>query len=216
MSVAATTHPHGSWSGPARYHRQPISCPTVSWQDVTRVTRRRAVAIDTEIDTTVLVGKVLDRFNEAFGQGAARPVDLDGWVRRTLREVVALCENENAGPGLNRDNAALAALLEQLTMPVRSPALARRRKTLLRRVAEVIGGPEGHAVLALAGTESADELATRLHRSRDRCLLPAGHGPDPAPGASRPPSRVPPATHPGRPAASYGTYGTPRRRLKRR
>ena len=165
MSVAATTHPHGSWSGPARYHRQPISCPTVSWQDVTRVTRRRAVAIDTEIDTTVLVGKVLDRFNEAFGQGAARPVDLDGWVRRTLREVVALCENENAGPGLNRDNAALAALLEQLTMPVRSPALARRRKTLLRRVAEVIGGPEGHAVLALAGTESADELATRLHRS---------------------------------------------------
>ncbi|WP_156821035.1 hypothetical protein [Microlunatus phosphovorus] len=131
---------------------------------MTRVARRRAMAIDTEIPTTVLVSKVLDRFGEAFGQGA-RPVDLDGWVRRTLREVVALCESENVGPGLTGDNGALAALLNQLSLPVRSPALAKRRKTLLRRVAEVIGGREGRVVLALAGTESADQLAAQLHRA---------------------------------------------------
>ena len=164
MSVAAMTHPYGSWSGSARHLRRPVSCPPVSWQDVTRVARRRAMAIDTEIPTTVLVSKVLDRFGEAFGQGA-RPVDLDGWVRRTLREVVALCESENVGPGLTGDNGALAALLNQLSLPVRSPALAKRRKTLLRRVAEVIGGREGRVVLALAGTESADQLAAQLHRA---------------------------------------------------
>lgn len=161
MSAAAMAHRFGSWSNPAHHLRQPVS-----WQDVTRVARRRATTIDTEIPTTVLVSKVLDRFNEAFGQGA-RPVDLDGWVRRTLRELVESYESQYAVPGLTADNTELAALLTQLASPVRSPALAKRRKTLLRRVAEVIGGREGHVVLALAGTESADQLAVRLHHSGD-------------------------------------------------
>lgn len=163
MSAAAMAHTYGSRSNPAHHRRrQPVPWQPLSWQDVTRVARRRAAAMDTEIPTTVLVSQVLDRFNEVFGQGA-RPVDLDGWVRRTLREIVAL--NENAISCLTVENAALTALLHQLALPVRSPALARRRRTLLRRVAEVIGGPEGHVVLALAGTDSADRLAAQLHRS---------------------------------------------------
>lgn len=165
MSAAAMAHTYGSWSNPAHHpRRQPVTWQPISWQDVTRVARRRAAAIDTEIPTAALVSMVLDRFTEVFGQGA-RPVDLDGWVRRTLREIVALHKNENTARGLAADNVPLAALLNRLALPVRSPALARRRRTLLRRVAEVIGGPEGHVVLALAGTESADRLAAQLHRS---------------------------------------------------
>lgn len=165
MSAAAMVHSHGSWSNPAHHlrgqaaYRQPIS-----WQDVARVARRRAAAMDTDIPTTVLVSTVLDRFHESFGQGA-RPVDLDGWVRRTLREIIALNRTENAVPGLATANIPVAALLKRLASPVRSPALARRRRILLRRVAEVVGGQQGQVVVALAGTDSADQFAAQLHRS---------------------------------------------------
>ena len=160
MSATALAHRFGSWSSPAHHARHPVS-----WQDVARVARRRATALDTEIPTTVLVGQVLDRFNDAFGHGA-RPVDLDGWVRRTLRELVTVHEREreNASSGLAADNAVLAALLTSLTVPVRSPALAKRRKSLLRRVAEVIGGQEGSVVLTMADPGSGDQLVVQLYR----------------------------------------------------
>ena len=164
MSAAAMVHSHGSWSSPARHLRQSAYRQPMSWQDVARVARRRAAALDTDIPTALLVSTVLDRFTEAFGQGA-RPVDLDGWVRRTLREIVALQHQQEAAQGLAAGNATVAALLRQLALPVRSPALARRRRILLRRVVEVIGGSEGQIVVALAGTDSADQFAAQLHRS---------------------------------------------------
>lgn len=163
MSAAAMVHSHGSWLSPAHHVRRESGYrQSVSWQDVARTARRRAAALDTDLPTTVLVSTVLDRFNEAFSQGS-RPVDLDGWVRRTLREIVALHKDDTVRR--TSGNAPVAKLVTQLAQPVRSPALARRRRNLLRRVAEVIGGMEGQVVIALAGTDSADQFAAQLHRS---------------------------------------------------
>ena len=41
-------------------------------------------------------------------------------------------------------------ILEGLNAPVRSPALSKQRKLLLRRVSELIGGPECRVVLAMS------------------------------------------------------------------
>ena len=45
---------------------------------------------------------------------------------------------------------------------MRSPALTKQRKLLLRRVSELIGGPECRVVLAMSTARSLDRVGTQL------------------------------------------------------
>jgi hypothetical protein len=134
----------------------------IALDQVAAIARRRASKINTGVSTDVLVQQTLRRYDQTFGS-TSRPVDLDGWVRRTLREIGRIAERDqrraNAGQG---DHTALMSMLEGLTAPVRSPALAKQRKLLLRRISELVPGPEGRTVLAMTSEPSLDRVADKL------------------------------------------------------
>ena len=127
--------------------------------EIAAIARRRAGTLGSGLSADVLVQRTLERFDETFGTTSC-PLDLDGWIRRTMREIAA-------GPArppreVERSSVALGWILEGLSAPVRSPALAKQRKLLLRRVSDLIGGPECRVVLAMSSTRSLDRVGTQL------------------------------------------------------
>ncbi len=128
-------------------------------EEIAAIARRRAGSLDSDLGPDVLVQWTLERFTETFGTRSC-PLDLDGWIRRTMSEVAA-------GPArrprpAERSSVALSRILEGLSAPVRSPALSKQRKLLLRRVSELIGGPECRVVLAMSSARSLDRVGTQL------------------------------------------------------
>ena len=126
---------------------------------VAAIARRRAGTLNSDLGTDVLVQRTLKRFDETFGT-ASSPLDLDGWIRRAMGEIAN-------GPArrtrpVERSSVALSRILEGLSTPVRSPALTKQRKLLLRRVSELIGGPECRVVLAMSTARSLDRVGTQL------------------------------------------------------
>jgi len=126
---------------------------------VAAIARRCAGTLNSDLGTDVLVQRTLERFDETFGT-TSRPLDLDGWIRRATREIAS-------GPAgrtrpSERSSVALGRILEGLSTPVRSPALTKQRKLLLRRVSELIGGPECRVVLAMSTARSLDRVGTQL------------------------------------------------------
>ncbi|HYI54083.1 MAG TPA: hypothetical protein VEX57_08955, partial [Microlunatus sp.] len=106
-----------------------VDCVGAPLDEVATIARRRASTLDSDLGTDVLVERTLERFAETFGTTSC-PLDLDGWIRRAMREI--------AGPArrtrdIDRSSVALARILEGLSTPVRSPALAKQRRLLLRR-----------------------------------------------------------------------------------
>ena len=136
-----------------------VDCVGAPLDEVAAIARRRASTLDSDLGTDVLVERTLERFAETFGTTSC-PLDLDGWIRRAVREIAA-------GPArrtrhIDRSSVALTRILEGLSTPVRSPALAKQRKLLLRRVSELIGGPECRVVLAMSTARSLDRVGTQL------------------------------------------------------
>jgi len=130
----------------------------VPLDEIAAVVRRRAGTLDSDLGPDVLVEWTLERFAETFGTTSC-PLDLDGWIRRAMREI--------AGPArrtrdIDRSSVALARILEGLSTPVRSPALAKQRRLLLRRMSELIGGPECRVVLAMSTARSVDRVGAQL------------------------------------------------------
>lgn len=126
---------------------------------VAAIARRRAGTLNSDLGTDVLVQRTLARFDETFGTTSC-PLDLDGWIRRAMREI-AIGPARRTRP-LERSSVALSRILEGLSTPVRSPALTKQRKLLLRRVSELIGGPECRVVLAMSSARSLDRVGTQL------------------------------------------------------
>ena len=131
----------------------------VPLDEIAAIARRRANTMNSDLGPDVLVQRTLERFDETFGTTSC-PLDLDGWIRRAMREIAA-------GPvrrprPVERSAAALGRILEGLNTPVRSPSLTKQRKLLLRRVSELIGGPECRVVLSMSATRSLDRVAAQL------------------------------------------------------
>ena len=127
--------------------------------EIAAIARRRAATLNSDLGTDVLVQRTLQRFDETFGTTTC-PLDLDGWIRRAMREIASV-PAQRTRP-LDRSTVALSRILEGLSTPVRSPALTKQRKLLLRRVSELIGGPECRVVLAMSTTRSLDRVGTQL------------------------------------------------------
>lgn len=127
--------------------------------EIAAIARRRVGALDSDLGADELVQRTLQRFDETFGT-ASCPLDLDGWIRRAMREIAAE-PARRPQPG-GRSTVALGRILEGLCTPVRSPALTKQRKLLLRRVSELIGGPECRVVLAMSSNRSLDRVGTQL------------------------------------------------------
>lgn len=127
--------------------------------EIAAIARRRASTMTSDLGTDVLVQRTLERFDETFGTTAC-PLDLDGWIRRAMQEI-ARSPAGRTRPA-DRSFAALGRILEGLNTPVRSPALTKQRKLLLRRVSELIGGPECRVVLAMSTARSLDRVGTQL------------------------------------------------------
>ena len=130
--------------------------------EIAAIARRRAGTLTSDLGTDVLVQRTLQRFDETFGTTTC-PLDLDGWIRRAMREIAT-------GPArrtrpLDHSSVALSRILEGLSTPVRSPGLTKQRKLLLRRVSELIGGPECRVVLAMSTSRSLDRVGTQLDLS---------------------------------------------------
>jgi hypothetical protein len=115
--------------------------------------------MNSDLGADLLVQRTLQRFDETFGTRSC-PLDLDGWIRRAMREIDASSVRRPQSSG--HSTAALGRILEGLCTPVRSPALTKQRKMLLRRVNELIGGPECRVVIAMSTTRSLDAVATQL------------------------------------------------------
>ena len=161
MSTMAATYAPDSSSTPSRSARR-----GVSFDEVAYLARKRAAKLDSTLSTTELVQRVLARSDSTF-DGTARPVDLDGWIRRTLREIV-VAEQRSSREGLARvgaESSGLTAMLARLATPVRSPTLAKQRKMLLRRVSELIGGPECRVMFAMIKEPSLVRVAVELNLS---------------------------------------------------
>ncbi|HEY5980458.1 MAG TPA: hypothetical protein VIT41_12570 [Microlunatus sp.] len=126
--------------------------------EIAAIARRRVGALNSDLGADELVQRTLQRFDETFGT-ASCPLDLDGWIRRAMREIAA--ETSRPQPG-GPSTVALGRMLAGLCTPVRSPALTKQRKLLLRRVSELIGGPECRVVLALSSSGSLDRVGTQL------------------------------------------------------
>ncbi|HEY5786857.1 MAG TPA: hypothetical protein VIT65_18990 [Microlunatus sp.] len=127
--------------------------------EIAAIARRRAATLNSDLGPDVLVQRTLERFDETFGTTSC-PVDLDGWIRRAMREI-ATAPGRRTRP-VGRSSVALSRILEGLSAPVRSPALTKQRKLLLRRVSELIGGPECRVVLAMSTARSLDRVGTQL------------------------------------------------------
>ena len=140
MSATAATFSADSSSTPSRSARRGVMLDGVAY-----LARKHATKLDTTLSTAELVQRTIARFDSTFGS-TVRPVDLDGWIRRALREIVVAEQRaRNARPTQTVEQAELTRVLEGLAAPVRSPALAKQRKLLLRRVSELIAGPERQA-----------------------------------------------------------------------
>lgn len=126
---------------------------------IAAIARRRAGTLDSDLGTDVLVQRTLERFDETFGTTSC-PVDLDGWIRRAMRDI-ATGPVDRPQP-VDRSTVALSRILEGLSTPVRSPALTKQRKQLLRRVSELIGGTECRVVIAMSAVRSLDRVGTQL------------------------------------------------------
>ena len=127
--------------------------------EVAAIARRRANTLHSDLGPDLLVQRTLARFDETFGT-TSRPLDLDGWIRRAMGEIAT---GSVRRPRLGeRSGAALGRILEGLNTPVRSPSLTKQRKLLLRRVSELIGGPECRVVLSMSATRSSDRVAAQL------------------------------------------------------
>ncbi len=127
--------------------------------EIAAIARRRALTLNSDLGTDLLVQRTLERFDETFGTSSC-PLDLDGWIRRAMREIAT-------GPAsrtrpVDRSSVALGRILEGLSTTVRSPALTKQRKLLLRRVSELIGGPECRVVLAMSSARSLDRVGSQL------------------------------------------------------
>jgi hypothetical protein len=127
--------------------------------EIAALARRRANMMNSDLGADLLVQRTLQRFDETFGTRSC-PLDLDGWIRRAMREIDASSVRRPQSSG--HSTAALGRILEGLCTPVRSPALTKQRKMLLRRVNELIGGPECRVVIAMSTTRSLDAVATQL------------------------------------------------------
>jgi len=161
MSTMATTYSSDSSSTLRRSARRAVSLDEVAY-----LARKRAAKLETTLSTAELVQRTLARFDTTF-DGTARPVDLDGWIRRTLRDIVAAEERSNRDwrATIGNQSSGLTAVLAGLATPVRSPTLAKQRKMLLRRVSELIGGPECRVVFAMITETSLDRVAAQLNLS---------------------------------------------------
>ena len=131
--------------------------------EIAAIARRRASSLTSDLGTDVLVQRTLQRFDETFGTTSC-PLDLDGWIRRAMQEI-ANGPARRTRPA-DRSSVALGRILEGLNTRVRSPALTKQRKLLLRRVSELIGGPECRVVLAMSTARSLDRVATVRRRWR--------------------------------------------------
>ena len=161
MSTMAAMYSPDASSTPFRSSRR-----AVSHDEVAYLARKRAAKLDSTLSTTELVERMLTRFDSTFGR-TARPVDLDGWIRRALREIV-VAEQHSSGEGRVRvvaPPAHLTAMLAGLASPVRSPTLAKQRKMLLRRISELIGGLECRIVIAMINDPFLDRVAAQLDLS---------------------------------------------------
>jgi hypothetical protein len=127
--------------------------------EIAALARRRANTMNSDLGADLLVQRTLQRFDETFGTRSC-PLDLDGWIRRAMREIDASSVRRPQSSG--HSTAALGRILEGLCTPVRSPALTKQRKMLLRRVNELIGGPECRVVIAMSTTRSLDAVASQL------------------------------------------------------
>jgi hypothetical protein len=128
--------------------------------EIAAIARRRASTLTSDLGTDVLVQRTLERFDETFGTTSC-PLDLDGWIRRAMQEIAAAPAHRARRPA-GRSSVALSRVLEGLNTPVRSPALTKQRKLLLRRVSELIGGPECRVVLAMSTARSLDRVGAQL------------------------------------------------------
>lgn len=156
MSAMTASPSHGSSHTSARSGRG------LPLDEIAYLARRRVHKVETALPTDVLVQRVVARFESTFGT-TSRPVDLDGWIRRTLRDIAVMEKRDRRRSyEASAGHTALVETLEALSRPVRAPALANRRKLLLRRVSELIGGPEGRVVFAMITQRSLDEVAHRL------------------------------------------------------
>ncbi len=152
----------------------------------------------------MLVQRTLQRFDETFGTTAVSPGPgrLDQADHARDREPVPPVVRGL----LDRSTVALSRILEGLSTPVRSPALTKQRKLLLRRVSELIGGPECRVVLAMSTARSLDRVGTQLGLvSRRRRPTPAA-GPAPPAGPARPRPRADAAADRRQPTAPEGPH----------
>lgn len=157
MSAMAATHTAESSFSP-----DSAQSPGMPLDAIAGLARRRAAKLQTTVPVDVLVQQTLARFDDTFGD-TARPLDLDGWLRRTMREIVRIEERtRSVAPVTGRTEPELVAILERLATPVRAPALAKQRKLLLRRVGELISGPERRVVFAMITESSLDRVADQL------------------------------------------------------
>lgn len=135
---------------------------TTTLAEVAHLARRRAAMLDTPLSTDDLVQQLLARYDEVFGTDT-RPVDLTGWIRRAMREIVdAELHRQVRDRRAGGRPADLESVLQGLATPVRAPALAKQRRLLLRRVSELIAGPECRVVLAMITERSLDRVADQL------------------------------------------------------
>lgn len=160
MPVMAATHSSESSFTPA-----PIQSRRTSLDEIAGLARRRAVKLHTSVPVDVLVQQTLSRFDDIFGDTAS-PLDLDGWLRRAMREIIRVEERARRdAPAEIRSQAELEMILAKLATPVRAPALAKQRKLMLRRIGELISGPERRVVLAMITESSLDRVADQLRIS---------------------------------------------------
>jgi hypothetical protein len=154
MPALATAYPLESSTSTALTSRR------LPRDEIARLVRHRASQLKTTMPVELLVQRTLERFDETFG-GTAYPVNLEGWIRRATGEIAAV---HAAGParGIDHDQLRLSTILQELGRSVRSPALAKQRKLLLRRLSVLIGRAEYRVVLAMITEPSFDVVADRF------------------------------------------------------
>lgn len=131
------------------------------------VVRRRALAFRSRLAPEVLAAKTLRRHALAASDELAYG-DVERWVARTMREIVATEDRRRLGHVSRRstdDDAhayGLAGALEVLLTDVRAPSLAARRRGVARNVFGLLSGRERDIAYALAVGWTVPDVATRL------------------------------------------------------
>lgn len=131
------------------------------------VVRRRSLAFRSRLAPEVLAARTLRRRALALPDELAHG-DLERWVARTMREIVATEDRRRLGHVSRRstdDDAHASGLAESLALlltDVRAPSLAARRRVVARRVFALLSGPERDVTYALAVGWTAADVARRL------------------------------------------------------